>query len=77
MTRVNIPDKPLYFEFEGFYFMVFADSYILPQMIFQQPNPGVHYEYILPSETPAGPQQPNHRHEGKQDPLYSSNCLWR
>ncbi|XP_074523419.1 thrombospondin type-1 domain-containing protein 4 [Halichoeres trimaculatus] len=33
-------------------------------MIFQQPNPGVHYEYILPSETPAGPQQPNHRHEG-------------
>uniref|UniRef100_A0A671XCC4 Thrombospondin type 1 domain containing 4 n=1 Tax=Sparus aurata TaxID=8175 RepID=A0A671XCC4_SPAAU len=26
-------------------------------MIFQQPNPGVHYEYVLPSEKPAGPQQ--------------------
>lgn len=35
-----------------------------PQMIFQQPNPGVHYEYILPSEKPAGPQQPSHRPEG-------------
>ncbi|XP_078017605.1 thrombospondin type-1 domain-containing protein 4 isoform X3 [Epinephelus lanceolatus] len=33
-------------------------------MIFQQPNPGVHYEYILPSEKPVGPQQPNHRPEG-------------
>uniref|UniRef100_A0A7N6BDI3 PLAC domain-containing protein n=1 Tax=Anabas testudineus TaxID=64144 RepID=A0A7N6BDI3_ANATE len=33
-------------------------------MIFQQPNPGVHYEYILPSEKPAGPQQPSHRPEG-------------
>ncbi|XP_078017602.1 thrombospondin type-1 domain-containing protein 4 isoform X2 [Epinephelus lanceolatus] len=32
-------------------------------MIFQQPNPGVHYEYILPSEKPVGPQQPNHRPE--------------
>lgn len=35
-------------------------------MIFQQPNPGVHYEYILPSENPASPQQ-----EGKWDP----HCL--
>ncbi|XP_036951161.1 thrombospondin type-1 domain-containing protein 4-like isoform X2 [Acanthopagrus latus] len=26
-------------------------------MIFQQPNPGVHYEYVLPSEKSAGPQQ--------------------
>uniref|UniRef100_A0A4W6G6H1 Thrombospondin type 1 domain containing 4 n=1 Tax=Lates calcarifer TaxID=8187 RepID=A0A4W6G6H1_LATCA len=34
-------------------------------MIFQQPNPGVHYEYILPSEKSVGPQQPNHRPEGK------------
>ncbi|XP_067451535.1 thrombospondin type-1 domain-containing protein 4-like [Thunnus thynnus] len=33
-------------------------------MIFQQPNPGVHYEYILPSEKPVGPQQPNHKPEG-------------
>ncbi|XP_026148771.1 thrombospondin type-1 domain-containing protein 4 [Mastacembelus armatus] len=33
-------------------------------MIFQQPNPGVHYEYIVPSEKPFGPQQPNHRPEG-------------
>uniref|UniRef100_A0A8C4IMG7 Thrombospondin type 1 domain containing 4 n=1 Tax=Dicentrarchus labrax TaxID=13489 RepID=A0A8C4IMG7_DICLA len=33
-------------------------------MIFQQPNPGVHYEYILPTEQPVGPQQPNHRPEG-------------
>ncbi|KAK2853521.1 hypothetical protein Q5P01_006182 [Channa striata] len=33
-------------------------------MIFQQPNPGVHYEYILPSEKPADPQQPNHNPEG-------------
>uniref|UniRef100_A0A8D3CQZ4 Thrombospondin type 1 domain containing 4 n=1 Tax=Scophthalmus maximus TaxID=52904 RepID=A0A8D3CQZ4_SCOMX len=32
-------------------------------MIFQQPNPGVHYEYILPSEKTVGPQQPNHRPE--------------
>ncbi|KAF7647974.1 hypothetical protein LDENG_00163910 [Lucifuga dentata] len=31
-------------------------------MIFQQPNPGVHYEYLLP-ETPVSPQQPNHRQE--------------
>uniref|UniRef100_A0A8D0D5J6 Thrombospondin type 1 domain containing 4 n=1 Tax=Sander lucioperca TaxID=283035 RepID=A0A8D0D5J6_SANLU len=28
-------------------------------MIFQQPNPGVHYEYLLPSEKPVVPQQPN------------------
>ncbi|XP_072236245.1 thrombospondin type-1 domain-containing protein 4-like [Leuresthes tenuis] len=33
-------------------------------MIFQQPNPGVHYEYILPSEKMIAPQQPNHRTEG-------------
>ncbi|XP_042342790.1 thrombospondin type-1 domain-containing protein 4-like [Plectropomus leopardus] len=33
-------------------------------MIFQQPNPGVHYEYIIPSEKPAGPQQPDHRPGG-------------
>uniref|UniRef100_A0A3P8SH39 Thrombospondin type 1 domain containing 4 n=1 Tax=Amphiprion percula TaxID=161767 RepID=A0A3P8SH39_AMPPE len=33
-------------------------------MIFQQPNPGIHYEYILPSEKPVDPQQPNHRPEG-------------
>ncbi|XP_031704205.1 thrombospondin type-1 domain-containing protein 4 [Anarrhichthys ocellatus] len=33
-------------------------------MIFQQPNPGVHYEYVLPSENPVVPQQPNHRPEG-------------
>ncbi|XP_034436976.1 thrombospondin type-1 domain-containing protein 4-like isoform X1 [Hippoglossus hippoglossus] len=32
-------------------------------MIFQQPNPGVHYEYIIPSEETVGPQQPNHRPE--------------
>ncbi|XP_041842873.1 thrombospondin type-1 domain-containing protein 4-like isoform X2 [Melanotaenia boesemani] len=33
-------------------------------MIFQQPNPGVHYEYILPSEQKVTPQEPNHRPEG-------------
>ncbi|XP_063335441.1 thrombospondin type-1 domain-containing protein 4-like isoform X1 [Pelmatolapia mariae] len=33
-------------------------------MIFQQPNPGVHYEYILPSEKLVSPQQPSHRPEG-------------
>ncbi|XP_031137469.1 thrombospondin type-1 domain-containing protein 4 isoform X2 [Sander lucioperca] len=33
-------------------------------MIFQQPNPGVHYEYLLPSEKPVVPQQPNHRPDG-------------
>ncbi|KAM9766168.1 thrombospondin type-1 domain-containing protein 4 isoform 2-T3 [Menidia menidia] len=33
-------------------------------MIFQQPNPGVHYEYILPSEKTIAPPQPNHRPEG-------------
>ncbi|XP_030579021.1 thrombospondin type-1 domain-containing protein 4 [Archocentrus centrarchus] len=33
-------------------------------MIFQQPNPGVHYEYILPSERPVSPQQPSHTSEG-------------
>ncbi|XP_034382984.1 thrombospondin type-1 domain-containing protein 4-like [Cyclopterus lumpus] len=33
-------------------------------MIFQQPNPGVHYEYMLPSEKPVVPQQPSHRPEG-------------
>ncbi|XP_074465771.1 thrombospondin type-1 domain-containing protein 4 [Sebastes fasciatus] len=33
-------------------------------MIFQQPNPGVHYEYVVPSEKPVGPQQPNHRQDG-------------
>ncbi|XP_028999890.1 thrombospondin type-1 domain-containing protein 4-like [Betta splendens] len=32
-------------------------------MIFQQTNPGVHYEYILPTGKPVGPQQPNHRPE--------------
>lgn len=32
-------------------------------MIFQQPNPGVHYEYILPSEKTVNPQL-NHRPEG-------------
>ncbi|XP_029945301.1 thrombospondin type-1 domain-containing protein 4 [Salarias fasciatus] len=32
-------------------------------MIFQQPNPGVHYEYLLPSETHTR-QEPNHRPEG-------------
>ncbi|XP_053277020.1 thrombospondin type-1 domain-containing protein 4 [Pleuronectes platessa] len=32
-------------------------------MIFQQLNPGVHYEYIIPSEETAGPQQPDHRPE--------------
>uniref|UniRef100_A0A8C6PYN8 Thrombospondin type 1 domain containing 4 n=1 Tax=Nothobranchius furzeri TaxID=105023 RepID=A0A8C6PYN8_NOTFU len=30
-------------------------------MIFQQPNPGVHYEYIIPSEKPVPPQHPDHR----------------
>ncbi|XP_017284203.1 thrombospondin type-1 domain-containing protein 4 [Kryptolebias marmoratus] len=34
-------------------------------MIFQQPNPGIHYEYILPSEKPVVPQQPDHRSEEK------------
>lgn len=34
-------------------------------MIFQQPNPGVHYEYILPSEKLVNPQQPSRRPEGK------------
>ncbi|KAM4602356.1 thrombospondin type-1 domain-containing protein 4 [Polymixia lowei] len=33
-------------------------------MIYQQPNPGVHYEYILPSEVPVTPQHPNHRPDG-------------
>ncbi|XP_044029932.1 thrombospondin type-1 domain-containing protein 4-like isoform X2 [Siniperca chuatsi] len=36
-------------------------------MIFQQPNPGVHYEYILPSEKPVDPQQPNHRPDGNDN----------
>uniref|UniRef100_A0A3B3DP07 Thrombospondin type 1 domain containing 4 n=1 Tax=Oryzias melastigma TaxID=30732 RepID=A0A3B3DP07_ORYME len=34
-------------------------------IIFQQPNPGVHYEYILPSQKTTGPQKPNHRPDGK------------
>lgn len=29
----------------------------IPQMIFQQPNPGVHYEYRLPHEHSAGSPQ--------------------
>ncbi|KAG7277346.1 hypothetical protein CRUP_025586 [Coryphaenoides rupestris] len=29
-------------------------------MIYQQPNPGVHYEYILPSESPGSPAHPDH-----------------
>ncbi|XP_028257890.1 thrombospondin type-1 domain-containing protein 4 [Parambassis ranga] len=41
-----------------------TDEVLDVYMIFQQPNPGVHYEYILPSEKPVGPQQPNHRPEG-------------
>ncbi|XP_034061061.1 thrombospondin type-1 domain-containing protein 4-like [Gymnodraco acuticeps] len=32
-------------------------------MIFQQPNPGIHYEYTIP-EKPVDPQPPNHRPEG-------------
>ncbi|XP_023809418.1 thrombospondin type-1 domain-containing protein 4 [Oryzias latipes] len=32
-------------------------------IIFQQQNPGVHYEYILPSQKITGPQKPNHRPE--------------
>ncbi|XP_043952144.1 thrombospondin type-1 domain-containing protein 4 isoform X1 [Gambusia affinis] len=39
-------------------------------MIFQQPNPGVHYEYILPSEKTVKPQQPTQTAEeaaGGQD----------
>ncbi|XP_013881562.1 thrombospondin type-1 domain-containing protein 4 isoform X2 [Austrofundulus limnaeus] len=39
-------------------------------MIFQQPNPGVHYEYLLPSEKPAVPQQPNH---GPEEPINGQN----
>ncbi|KAF3832308.1 hypothetical protein F7725_025973, partial [Dissostichus mawsoni] len=31
-------------------------------MIFQQPNPGIHYEYTIP-EKPVDPQPPNHRPE--------------
>ncbi|KAJ0001984.1 hypothetical protein NQD34_001780, partial [Periophthalmus magnuspinnatus] len=44
-------------------------------MIFQQPNPGVHYEYILPSEK-TDPQA-NHKQEGKQFSSYqtSLSCL--
>uniref|UniRef100_A0A1A8BQF4 ADAMTS-like 7 n=1 Tax=Nothobranchius kadleci TaxID=1051664 RepID=A0A1A8BQF4_NOTKA len=34
-------------------------------MIFQQPNPGVHYEYIIPFEKPVPPQHPDHRPEEK------------
>uniref|UniRef100_A0A8C5AW06 Thrombospondin type 1 domain containing 4 n=1 Tax=Gadus morhua TaxID=8049 RepID=A0A8C5AW06_GADMO len=33
-------------------------------MIYQQPNPGVHYEYILPSESPANPTHPDHSPDG-------------
>ncbi|XP_056135345.1 thrombospondin type-1 domain-containing protein 4-like [Lampris incognitus] len=33
-------------------------------MIYQQPNPGVHYEYILPSEKPASPQHSHQRPDG-------------
>ncbi|XP_034041657.1 thrombospondin type-1 domain-containing protein 4 isoform X2 [Thalassophryne amazonica] len=33
-------------------------------MIYQQPNPGVHYEYILPSEEPVSPPNTDHRPEG-------------
>ncbi|XP_062327135.1 thrombospondin type-1 domain-containing protein 4-like isoform X1 [Osmerus eperlanus] len=33
-------------------------------VIFQQPNPGVHYEYILPSDNPVSPQYPDHRPGG-------------
>uniref|UniRef100_A0A8C5H845 PLAC domain-containing protein n=1 Tax=Gouania willdenowi TaxID=441366 RepID=A0A8C5H845_GOUWI len=33
-------------------------------MIFQQPNPGVHYEYLLPSQRATDQQQPNPRPEG-------------
>uniref|UniRef100_A0A672IHX0 Thrombospondin type 1 domain containing 4 n=1 Tax=Salarias fasciatus TaxID=181472 RepID=A0A672IHX0_SALFA len=32
-----------------------------------QPNPGVHYEYLLPSETHTR-QEPNHRPEGRESP---------
>ncbi|XP_012724136.2 thrombospondin type-1 domain-containing protein 4 isoform X1 [Fundulus heteroclitus] len=32
-------------------------------MIFQQPNPGIHYEYILPSEKTTKPQQATHTPE--------------
>uniref|UniRef100_A0A672ZIU0 PLAC domain-containing protein n=1 Tax=Sphaeramia orbicularis TaxID=375764 RepID=A0A672ZIU0_9TELE len=42
-------------------------------MIFQQPNPGVHYEYILPFEKPLIPQQPNHRPEGNAVNGHSGN----
>lgn len=57
---------------EEYYFCILVwVSSTFPQMIFQQPNPGVHYEYILPSEKPVGPQQPGHRPEG-----YYSNFVW-
>ncbi|KAJ8272288.1 hypothetical protein COCON_G00111470 [Conger conger] len=33
-------------------------------MIYQQPNPGVHYEYVLPAENPANPQFPSDTRPG-------------
>ncbi|KAM6979983.1 thrombospondin type-1 domain-containing protein 4 [Aplochiton taeniatus] len=33
-------------------------------VIYQQPNPGVQFEYILPSDKPIRPQRPSHRPEG-------------
>nr|XP_046267554.1 thrombospondin type-1 domain-containing protein 4-like isoform X3 [Scatophagus argus] len=42
-------------------------------MIFQQPNPGVHYEYILPSEKPVGPQQEGNTVNGQGGYDHHSN----
>lgn len=38
-------------------------------MIHQQPNPGIHYEYIIPGENVISPQLLAHRRPGKM-PLF-------
>lgn len=38
---------------------------LCPQMIHQQPNPGVHYEYVIMGNNAISPQVPPHRRPGK------------
>lgn len=38
---------------------------VCPQMIHQQPNPGVHYEYVIMGNNAISPQVPPHRRPGK------------
>lgn len=48
---------------------LFTEEFLLcPQVIYQQPNPGVSYEFILPSDNP--PQHPDHRPGGEAPHSY-------